>query len=399
MVFNIFNVIMLLAAIQGFLLAFLIWHKYGKIFSNRFLVALIATYSVVLSYLLLGDLGFNDRYPIIIPFLVGGGFLIPVFHYLYTKHLVLKTRTFSLGSWMHFLPFVLYQAFNITCLVAFRDNRLMFFPLEKERELSGGFVLVNWAIILQASIYMARSIILLKGYARKIKNVFSSIDKITLNWLRNITYLVVAVLFIFIVENVLDIMDVHISYHFNLSSVLVAVYVYAIGYMGLFQSEVLVSPKITEPMELLSVAASPIPVDRQPQGAPVKPEKYEKSGLAEEKAMMYLDGLLKLISEKKPFTNPDLTLNQLADMVSISPHNLSEVLNTQLKQNFFDFINKYRIEKVKNDLSDPGKKNIKLLSIAFDAGFNSKSSFNSLFKKYTGQTPSEYRQKNCPSAS
>jgi len=67
------------------------------------------------------------------------------------------------------------------------------------------------------------------------------------------------------------------------------------------------------------------------------------------------------------------------------------VINTRLQQNFFDFINHYRIEKVKKDLADPQKKNLKVLAIAFDAGFNSKSSFNAIFKRHTNLTPSEYR--------
>ena len=102
--------------------------------------------------------------------------------------------------------------------------------------------------------------------------------------------------------------------------------------------------------------------------------------------------LIRLMETDQPFTNPELTLTQLADCLDVSPHNLSEVINTRLNQNFFDFINHYRIQKIKTDMIDPTKQHLKLLSIAFDAGFNSKSSFNAIFKKSTHMTPSEYRR-------
>ncbi|MBD3166115.1 helix-turn-helix domain-containing protein [bacterium] len=94
------------------------------------------------------------------------------------------------------------------------------------------------------------------------------------------------------------------------------------------------------------------------------------------------------------FTDSDLTLKQLADRLDVSPHNLSEVINTRMGQNFFDFVNGYRVGQVKRDLVDPEKQNLKMLAIAFDAGFRSKSSFNQTFKKHVGVPPSEYRQKH-----
>ena len=78
-------------------------------------------------------------------------------------------------------------------------------------------------------------------------------------------------------------------------------------------------------------------------------------------------------------------------MVGISTHNLSEVLNTILNQKFFDFINSYRVNKVKEDLTGHKKDHFTLFAIAIEAGFNSKSGFNSIFKRFTGRTPSQFR--------
>ena len=88
----------------------------------------------------------------------------------------------------------------------------------------------------------------------------------------------------------------------------------------------------------------------------------------------------------------DLTLQDLADTLSISPHNLSEIINTQLGKNFYDFVNGYRVDAVQQRLTDPAYAHLTVLAIGLDAGFNSKSSFNAVFKKHVKMTPSQYRE-------
>jgi len=193
-----------------------------------------------------------------------------------------------------------------------------------------------------------------------------------------------------LIENVLLLAGINLSNYFSLSSVLTAVYVYALGYLGLSKSEIFAEPKIVDSISHLAELSEQ---SRLENAAPESPgQKYEKSGLSEEKAKAYLQQLLELMEKRQPYTNSELTLNQLAEMLSISSHNLSEIINTQMQQNFFDFVNAYRLEKVKKDLADPAKRHLTLLAIAFDAGFNSKSSFNLIFKKQTNLTPSEYRR-------
>ena len=97
------------------------------------------------------------------------------------------------------------------------------------------------------------------------------------------------------------------------------------------------------------------------------------------------------MEEDELYTNPDITLKDLSERLDTSTHNISEVINTRLNQNFFDFINRYRVERIKKDLLDKRKDHYTLFAIAIDAGFNSKSGFNAIFKRHTGQTPSEYR--------
>jgi len=93
---------------------------------------------------------------------------------------------------------------------------------------------------------------------------------------------------------------------------------------------------------------------------------------------------------EKPYLEPKLTLSSLADELEISANHLSQVINQYEEKNFFDFVNSYRVEEYKERATDPAYQNFSILAIALDSGFNSKSSFNQVFKKFTGKTPSQY---------
>ena len=97
------------------------------------------------------------------------------------------------------------------------------------------------------------------------------------------------------------------------------------------------------------------------------------------------------MEQERPFTDGDLTIQKLADKLSIPAPHLSQTINERLGKSFPDFINSYRIEEAKKKLLDPALKHLSILGIAEEVGFSSKSSFNSVFKKITGITPSEFR--------
>jgi YesN/AraC family two-component response regulator len=93
----------------------------------------------------------------------------------------------------------------------------------------------------------------------------------------------------------------------------------------------------------------------------------------------------------KPFVDPELTLTTLANQMNVSRNQMSELINSGTGNNFYDFINKFRVEEVKQIMVNPKYKDYTLLAIAFEAGFPSKSTFNSIFKKFTGKTPTEFK--------
>ncbi|WP_243636296.1 helix-turn-helix domain-containing protein [Flavobacterium aquariorum] len=99
----------------------------------------------------------------------------------------------------------------------------------------------------------------------------------------------------------------------------------------------------------------------------------------------------KYVLENEPFLEPSLTIQDLAKQVNIPVRDLSVLINHHMNQHFFDFINEYRIQKAMQILKSPSKSKLTVLEILYEVGFNSKSSFNTAFKKYTNQTPTEFR--------
>jgi len=96
----------------------------------------------------------------------------------------------------------------------------------------------------------------------------------------------------------------------------------------------------------------------------------------------------------KSYRDPRLSLSDLSKAVDISERTISNAINQELGKNFFRLINEYRVEEMKERLKDPNNDHLKILSLAFEAGFNSKASFNRVFKSYTGLTPKEYKTEN-----
>jgi AraC-like DNA-binding protein len=105
-----------------------------------------------------------------------------------------------------------------------------------------------------------------------------------------------------------------------------------------------------------------------------------------------VDRLTRFMKEEKPYLDPTLSLQELANRLEVPPRELSILINHHLSKHFFDFVNDFRIEHAKAILSDPSKQDLTILEILYEVGFNSKSSFNSAFKKVTGFTPTQFRK-------
>ncbi len=122
----------------------------------------------------------------------------------------------------------------------------------------------------------------------------------------------------------------------------------------------------------------------------IEKTKKKKEILDENEVEMYSTRLMNHIHKEKPFLDPDLSLRSLAEQIDIHPNQLSWLLNESMGKNFNEFINHYRIEAFKQISKDPGKAHLTLIGLAYESGFNSKTVFNTYFKKETGMTPKEF---------
>ncbi len=151
---------------------------------------------------------------------------------------------------------------------------------------------------------------------------------------------------------------------------------YFLGYFAIHQPEIF---KIAERISFLGEVK-------------VIPTKPKTSDHQDENILLLKPKVEAYMKNQKPYINPKLTLNDLAEKLKIHPNTLSKVINDGFEKNFFDLINSYRVEEFKKRMSVPQFKTYTLLAIAFEVGFNSKTAFNRSFKKLTNQTPKEYYQ-------
>ncbi len=117
--------------------------------------------------------------------------------------------------------------------------------------------------------------------------------------------------------------------------------------------------------------------------------KYERSGLKKELASEIVHRLTSLMEKDRVYLNAELKLDELAELLENPKHHITEALNTELNKNFYHFVNEYRVKEAQHQLEQGFEDSI--IQLAYASGFNSKTTFNTYFKKFTGQTPNEYR--------
>jgi AraC-like DNA-binding protein len=119
--------------------------------------------------------------------------------------------------------------------------------------------------------------------------------------------------------------------------------------------------------------------------------KYQKSGLSGVEKDEIRQRIIHHLQKEKPYLNPEYNINMLAEELGISRHHATQVINSNLNKNFYTLINELRVEEVISRMNSSRFSNYKILAVAYDAGFNSKSAFNRIFKQTTGKTPTAYK--------
>jgi len=218
----------------------------------------------------------------------------------------------------------------------------------------------------------------IRKHQKRIEIISSNTESINLQWLIKLSFL----LFITIIITVCyELFNTFIyKMHQNLAMDLLFLFiVYSTFYHVLRQKEIYPVSKI-QLDDLLSIELE-------------TEKKAEKKKLIPDEDFESLkQKLLTLIETQKPYLEGDLNLLKLSELIGISTHQLSYLLNNGFNENFFQFVNKYRVQHAKELLISDSYNKLSVLGIAFDSGFNSKTAFNTFFKKTVGVTPSEFRK-------
>jgi AraC-like DNA-binding protein len=296
--------------------------------------------------------------------------------YLYVKFMTSPDKKFNWLELLHFIPFAAF----FTVSVIFRSEPLVrdlrtFLRPDKLISLR---IVYGVSFFLSITIYSILSFIEINRHQKNLKNLASfTSQRITLNWLKILSISFYVTYFIVFILGGLNMIGNFIPFD---------PYFVIFGFIAIF-STVYSFYGIKQPVIFGEV------FHPDQNGEKKEAEKYSKSGLKDAQAEKYLNKLLSYMETNKPFLDGNLTIHDLSAKTGIARHHITQVLNERYKRNFFTFINEYRVKEVMERFSDPKFNNYTILAIAMDAGFNSKTTFNSIFKSQTRMTPSEYREK------
>ncbi|MBA6346940.1 AraC family transcriptional regulator [Colwellia sp. BRX8-9] len=244
-------------------------------------------------------------------------------------------------------------------------------------------LLVMMMLWLGQCVYIAfRIIYRLVDYRKQLKNVFSNHDDKSLNWMNWLLFIAIST-WLFSLATVFS-SNLFDNFLFNIrtESLLLLLLVWSLAHFGLQQK-----PGFTGYSESVDIA-----VRNNDDNVEISsPMKYQRSALDNEQSNRIADKINNIMSKEALYLDSNLSLQKLANHSAISPNYISQTLNETLCTNFFDFINKWRIEAAKPKILANQNS---VLTIALEVGFNARSSFYKAFKQETGQTPSEFRKQN-----
>ncbi len=369
------EVIFISGIFMSFFIVILLLTKKQKALTDKILAVWIAVIGIHLMAYNFYQLGYWQLYPHIIGTTVPFPLLYGPMLYLYTRYSLRTDQKLQSLDYLHFAPAV--------AAYLYMSKFFFFYTAEEKRMVDmeeipdfGVFKIVLMVVILISGFsYSILAYRLTIKHKQKISNFFSYREGINLKWLR---YCIRSIGLVFLSASIAFIMqdafDVHFSVNLDYISYLIIIgFIFYIGYFGIKHENIFTNNPQTNNSKA------------EKRG---KVEKYKKSGIKNEVASDLFMKLKNIMENEKPYLEPKLSLATLAERLGISPNQLSQVINQEGNVNFYDFVNTYRVEEFIR--KSKANKNHSILARAFDSGFNSKSSFNTIFKNHKGLTPSVY---------
>lgn len=370
------------ASIQGIFLSYLLFNKRSESKEYRVLALLVLVMSIGLLGAVLGLSGYYKQFPHLMRIGDPMGLLLGPLLYLYIYLLTQgKTPKYFL---LHLIPFALYVLSIIPFYALSASEKIAFgetiFLNKQQSTLALTIQVVRSVHVM---VYIISGLLLIKRFDKLLENNFSETKKIDLRKCQDLLRLFFVIC---LVSIIIFIAGFFIPFHLvmanNLVGLAISILIYILAYMSWSRPEFKVQQLV------------PLSVE---QNSDYTEEKSRSTlHLSDERYQKLSNQLEKLIVDDKVYLESELSLAQLSEKLRIQPYQTSELISRQYQESFFDLINRNRIDEVKRRLHDPAFSHLSILGVALDCGFNSKSSFNTAFKKFTGQTPSQYRSTGSP---
>lgn len=328
------------------------------------------------------------------PYLLGIEIPTPLLHgpflFLYTSALTNQAHSKKINV-LHFIPFALALMVLLPFFTLSYPQKIKVYQQEgKGYELIMNSIFV--AIVVSGIMYTLMSLRKLAKHRKAITEQFSFTEKINLKWL---FYLILG-------SSIIWLLVIFSTDEYIFAAIVL--YVFFIGYFGIKQVGIF-SNKATNTTEVVdhipmkldnhsTVQVASMVNNNSPaeKTDAVQPErvKYEKTKISVTDSKAIHQKLLGLMETGKFYKEPELTLSDIAQKLDVHPNTLSQVINSIEQKNFYEYINQQRVEEFKRLITLPENQQFTLLSLAYECGFNSKTSFNRNFKKTTGLSPSAF---------
>jgi AraC-like DNA-binding protein len=372
------HVIEALLAGSTLMLAFLIFTNPRGV--NKRANFWLGIFMLCLAMVFLDGLFINHRIYHSFPHLIGiselAFFLFAPAIYFATLHFVSPQRAYKWTDLWHFFFFIVYLFVNVPSLF-FMTGAAKLKMLTEEHPMETGDYIAMGVLLANMLVYCGLSLIKLNRHQRNIELIHASGAEFSLNWFKYFLIGVFVSVLIWITFVLVQ------DPYFNLIVALIhVVIVFFLAYYALHQGEVY-NFNLSEKQEIQELIA-----ETEDAHASKKPQ------LGPERLQAYKEQLKEVMHLQKPFLDNELNLLKLAELMQTTIHTLSYVINEGYGENFALFVNRFRVEEAKKLLEDPAVAHLSMLGIAFEAGFNSKTAFNTAFKKISGFSPSEYKTRS-----
>lgn len=377
--FNIWAVIILVGAAQGLFLALYFFSKRENRHANKWLALLLTVISLHLLEYSANISGITLQYPVLLAITYPLLFCMGPLYLFYCCHLLDRNYYLTLKAALHFIPALLVLILMLPFYTMPANEKLDFI-----QGLSNGAAGINIpagqlvfmaAHVLQTVAYVFTAYRFIKSKEEELKQLSSDVFVVKkLNWLNSFSlyFSIYLLLYLLLVIALFFINSYQIQVDYVM--LLITSYsIYAIGYAAIRSPEIF---KAMPEQEFVKENGQNGTASRNNQRYPE----------IKEKLLLYME-------THKPFLKSDLKISELADSLSVPYYQLSQTINDEFLVSFYDFVNKYRVEEAKKLLVEDGR-NYKILAIAYEVGFNSKATFNRVFKKFTDLTPSEFKERS-----